>query len=1323
MRLSLLTVFFKVSSLLLVGTTLLLSFLTVVLTECFGSSGDRLADGCADLQSCEIALDQSSVEDIQLSAADVAAQGDAAVVVGIKVGENALDLCRVEDRDPAVAVRVAEQIRDGFDRRFFKDAIVIGEPFVAVLQPAAQIVNVGVEGRQRTHLHVQPPLGGTPSRVGEVAVKELAVSGEQPVHQTALGVQRLELIVIPAIGRADLFREPVVRAQIPVQMAFGGEESVRDGGRLRDGGIAAVDVAGGEVIVPRGSRIEDAVLIVKEHGAEVEVDGLVQLVEQIIADKGGDVDLCADRVAVAALDRRHDIVHGAADIGELFGVGRFGLADREADAVGLEVGDVVFGAGMLALDHEVLHAVVALDVDVDAILALLNGLHQHITAAIAAVHPQLHIALLGCVREPHRTGEVEGEVVAHQRRVEGVRQQYPLLALAHAEDVLFLLELEVVRLLGDRGESGAVAAHLEAHAVTEDGTVGTGDRDGCVDGAVRLLQGGAVAVFSRDAHLRIGGGRGFGGCGNGEYGKRGQDQNCREEQGEDPFQFYHHPTLFLIDGGVFAQLLLEHIEEVLGVIERFVRERGRDLFLRFDVHSCGAWGVGRGGEQLFDTRPGGITVPGGSGLCIRLRLNVLPSGSVLILPVPGGRLSFGRGTVAFPDRVEDLGDAVGGSCFFMGGFFLGGSGLSGGRVLLADRRLGDRLAEIQAVPYQKDIDRPDLAGMILFLFKMLVQIPQQNIGVEEHLGGGREEHILYDVIVVLVLEPHAGRHGEAQLLLLGDLVGQMARGCLAHRVLGVVFIDPQLGGDRGGYVEHFLIEEGNAQLQRVRHAHAVSLEQDVADHPCIDVDVLHLGHVVPAAGAGVEAADQARRIAGEGRVLEQRFLLLFVIHIGVADEALLQRMGGADQVVATLDVGQLLTDPADESSQKVGADRLVYLKDAGVVIDRVAAEELVGALAREDDLNVLRRELRDEVQRDAGRIGERLIHVVLHLRHRCPEFLRRDELRVMLHADLLRQRLRPCDLVVFFSEVEADGEGLLTLKIGGDIRGIHARRQKTADLDVGDLVGVDGVFKDLPDLIRSLLLGHIVIGLELGLEPALGLDHPVAVPQEVTRQQTVDVLEERHRLGAVLVGQVGVEGALVEALDEFRVLQDRLDLRGVAEVVADHGVVQRLDAEIIAREEQRFGLFVIDREREHPAQAGQAFLIPLLKGVHEHLAVGTGAELMSQLLQLLLKILVVIDLAVVGQDQRAVLIRDRLVAALEVDDTQPAKAHGDGIVHVQTVRVGTAVSDDLGHLLYRIFSLLRLTRKAANTAHIAKLLSSLPAPSLRCAETGTLLVL
>ena len=148
----------------------------------------------------------------------------------------------------------------------------------------------------------------------------------------------------------------------------------------------------------------------------------------------------------------------------------------------------------------------------------------------------------------------------------------------------------------------------------------------------------------------------------------------------------------------------------------------------------------------------------------------------------------------------------------------------------------------------------------------------------------------------------------------------------------------------------------------------------------------------------------------------------------------------------------------------------------------------------------------------------------------------------MLDADLLGQGLRPGDLVIFFAEIKSDGKGFLTLKIRRDIRGIDAGREEATHFDIRDLMRLNAVLKDLLDLVDGLILGHLQIGLELGLKITLCLDNAVAEPHEVTRQEALDVLEEGHRLRHILERQVSVQRLVVEALGEVRMLQNTLDL-------------------------------------------------------------------------------------------------------------------------------------------------------------------------------------
>ena len=56
---------------------------------------------------------------------------------------------------------------------------------------------------------------------------------------------------------------------------------------------------------------------------------------------------------------------------------------------------------------------------------------------------------------------------------------------------------------------------------------------------------------------------------------------------------------------------------------------------------------------------------------------------------------------------------------------------------------------------------------------------------------------------------------------------------------------------------------------------------------------------------------------------------------------------------------------------------------------------------------------------------------------------------------------------------------------------------------------------------------------------------------------------------------------------------------------------------------------------------------------------------------------IVIDLAVEHDPDRSVLVRDRLLARLQVDDAQAAHPQGDAILHVKPVAIWPAMGDDL----------------------------------------------
>ena len=110
-------------------------------------------------------------------------------------------------------------------------------------------------------------------------------------------------------------------------------------------------------------------------------------------------------------------------------------------------------------------------------------------------------------------------------------------------------------------------------------------------------------------------------------------------------------------------------------------------------------------------------------------------------------------------------------------------------------------------------------------------------------------------------------------------------------------------------------------------------------------------------------------------------------------------------------------------------------------------------------------------------------------------------------------------------------------------------------------------------------------------------------------------------------------------------------------------VVQWLDAEAIARQVQGLRLGLVQREGEHAVQLVEQCHPLLFEQMEDDLGVARAAEDMALGDQSLAQGGVIVDLAVHGQDQRAVLVHHRLRAGgAEVDDRQArmAEEHAGG---------------------------------------------------------------
>ena len=132
--------------------------------------------------------------------------------------------------------------------------------------------------------------------------------------------------------------------------------------------------------------------------------------------------------------------------------------------------------------------------------------------------------------------------------------------------------------------------------------------------------------------------------------------------------------------------------------------------------------------------------------------------------------------------------------------------------------------------------------------------------------------------------------------------------------------------------------------------------------------------------------------------------------------------------------------------------------------------------------------------------------------------------------------------------------------------------------------------------------------------------------------------------------------------------QQRLGLRGEAQGPAIVGIVERLDAERIAGQQEPALPRIPQAEGEHAAQRLDHGRAALLVELQHHLGVGVGTEATALGFELGLELAVIVDLAVEGDGERAVGAVHRLRAALgKIDDGEPPVGEADPAVGRQPV--------------------------------------------------------
>src|SRR5690606_28499255 len=142
--------------------------------------------------------------------------------------------------------------------------------------------------------------------------------------------------------------------------------------------------------------------------------------------------------------------------------------------------------------------------------------------------------------------------------------------------------------------------------------------------------------------------------------------------------------------------------------------------------------------------------------------------------------------------------------------------------------------------------------------------------------------------------------------------------------------------------------------------------------------------------------------------------------------------------------------------------------------------------------------------------------------------------------------------------------------------------------------------------------------------------------------------------------------------------------RGKGEHASAILIEQRLLADPVTGEQQPPLAMVPKCEGEHPMQLPYAVCAQLFVEVDYHLGVALGGEGVPISLQAALQVPIVVDLAVEDNAYRSVLVMDRLISGLQVDDPEPLDRDSGTLGRENPARIGAAMVDRLAHRCKRV---------------------------------------
>lgn len=183
----------------------------------------------------------------------------------------------------------------------------------------------------------------------------------------------------------------------------------------------------------------------------------------------------------------------------------------------------------------------------------------------------------------------------------------------------------------------------------------------------------------------------------------------------------------------------------------------------------------------------------------------------------------------------------------------------------------------------------------------------------------------------------------------------------------------------------------------------------------------------------------------------------------------------------------------------------------------------------------------------------------------------------------------------------------------------------------------------------------------------------------MSRRKLADMTVDAARRRDVLAFQIKCNRLGVNLARDSRMLQQGLQFRTENQGPVVPVVVQRLYADVVARQEQALVFFVPDGEREHPVNFLQHVHAVLGVGVYQGFGIATCLKRMSERRQFLAQRGEIVDFTVEYDSDVSITAEHGLRAANGIDDAEAAVPEVDVALLKVTLAVRPPMADGFAH--------------------------------------------